>query len=250
VQFNSWTKKEDWSKEICEFHKIDAKLYIANCLHEKFVDLGKAADTMEFKDYANNQILKTNIACQLLSLAFEMTEDLAATCFSYAKAIKQKTKNVPEYLRDFGDLQKKQKGDDVGTPSAFYEKVTKSIINVAEMTGLDPIRDVGATLAYYEIFKVIQRFREEYDDWYQGYKHGQRTLPIYMWPSNANATKENTKFVLYRIPQEIQEVTGQIFVETDVIQALENEEQFMRVIGTVTKLWAEVKQRQFPRVFT
>lgn len=250
MQFNSWIKKEDWSKEICGFHKIDAKLYIANCLHEKFVSLEKASATMEFDEYANNQILKTNIACQLLSLAFEMTEDLAATCFSYAKALKQKNKNVPEYLRDFGDLQKKQKGDDVGSPSIFYERVTKSLIDAAEMTGLDPVKDLGAALQYYGIFKAIQEFRKEYDDWYQGYKHGQRTLPMYIWPSDAKPTKENVKFVVYRIPQETQEVAGQIFTETDVIQALENEVKFMQVIGTVTKVWAEVKGRQFPRVFT
>jgi hypothetical protein len=241
--------KDDWSKEICEMHKIDAKLYVANVLHNSFVDSGKDVDKLEFKEYANKQSLRSHISCQIMSLAFELTEDLAAICFSYEKAVRLKTKNVPEYLRDFGDVQKKQKGDDVGNPSSFYEKVTKNIIEVARMTGLDPVKDANQTLAYREVFKGIKEFRDVFDDYYQGFKHGQRTMAMYLWPSNVVASKENMKFVFYRIPQELEELNGQVFPEMDAADAFENEVKFMNLIGTIAKMYSEVRGRQFPKVF-
>jgi len=95
MQFNTWMPKDDWSKQICEMHQIDPKIRITQILHNNFIELGKDLANLEFNDYVQRQTLRTNIAVQILSIAFELTEDLAATSFSYAKATKENTKNVP-----------------------------------------------------------------------------------------------------------------------------------------------------------
>jgi hypothetical protein len=245
MQFNSWMNKDDWSKQICEVHNIQPKMLVINTLHTAFMESEKDLDGREFPDYTTRQTYRTNIACQILALTFELTEDLASTCFSYAKAIKQGTKNVPEYLRDFADTTKK----DVGNPKDFYAKASRDIIFASEMVGVDPINDVGTAITFVAFFKKVKEFRDRYDDWYQGYKHGQRTLAMYIWPSDQIATKGNTQFILYRIPQEIREVNTRIFVEADFVPALKEETNYFQIADEVTGKWFEVKQRQFPRVF-
>ena len=245
MQFNSWMSKDDWSRQICEMHKIEPKLRVISMLHKNFVESEKELDALEFAEYTNRQTLRTNIACQILALAFELTEDLAATCFSYAKAVKEQTKKVPEYLRDFGDPKK----GDVGNPKEFYEKASSDTIYASEMAGIDPVREVNEAVGYLAFFKRMREFRDKYNDWYQGYKHGQRILAMYAWPSNQSATKENTTFILYRIPQEYREVNTQIFVEADFVLALNEENDFFQMATSVAQLWARVKQRQFPKVF-
>ena len=245
MQFNSWMNKDDWSKQICELHMIEPKLRVISLLHDKFEEFGKELDKLEFGEYTKKQTLRTNIACQILASAFELTEDLAATCFSYAKAVKQKTKNVPEYLRDFGDTKK----NDVGNPKAFYKKASENIIYASEMIGVEPVKDVREAINFLGFFKKVREFREWYDDWYQGYKHGQRILAMYAWPSGQDATKENTTFIFYRIPQEFQEIDAQIFVEADFVSALKDENSFFQVANDVARVWAVVKQRQFPKIF-
>lgn len=92
MQFNSWMKKENWSKEICAMHQVESKLTIAQLLHESFLDKGKDLDKLILEELTQRQMIRVSIACQMLSIAFELTEDLAATCFAYAKAIKNKNK--------------------------------------------------------------------------------------------------------------------------------------------------------------
>jgi hypothetical protein len=245
MQFNNWMNKDDWSKQICQMHLIEPKLRIISMLHDKFGESGRGLDTLEFGEYAGRQTLRTNIACQILALEFELTEDLAATCFSYAKAVKQKTKNVPEYLRDFGD----QKKNDVGNPREFYKKASENIIYASEMVGIDPVGGVGEAINSLGFFKKVKEFRYKYDDWYQGYKHGQRILAMYAWPSNQDATRENTQFILYRIPQEYQETNTQIFVEANFVSAIDEENSFFQIASNVATVWAIVKGRQFPKIF-
>lgn len=117
MQFNSWMKKEDWSKEICAMHQVESKFNVAEILHESFEEKGKDLDKLPFDDLTQRQMNRVSITCQMLSIAFELTEDLAATCFSYAKAIKNNNVNVAEYLRDFGIPEKK----DSGNPKVFYD---------------------------------------------------------------------------------------------------------------------------------
>jgi hypothetical protein len=243
----SWMNKDEWSKQICDMHQIEAKLRITNILHENFVSLGKELEKLEFPEFANRQTLRTNIAIQILSVCFELTEDLAATCFSYAKAIKSNNKNVPEYLRDFGDPHKNTK--EVGNPYNFYETVSKDICYAAEMAGIDPISDVKNTIIYQNFFKVVRDFRNKYDDWYQGYKHGQRTLPMYVWTGDATPTSQNVTFLIYRIPQALQEKDGKIFVEADFVDLMKEEENLVKLISDIVKAWQGVKQRQIIRVF-
>lgn len=190
MQFMSWMKKDDWSKQICEMHQIEAKLRIADILNDNFISLGKALEGLEFNEFASKQTLRQNIAIQISSVCFELSEDLAATCFSYSKAIKNKTKNVPEFLRDFGDTDGK-KSSEVGNPNLFYKTASKEICFAAEMAGLDPIIDVTRAIIFQSFFKVISDFRLKFDDWYQGYKHGQHTLPIFLWPANTQPTPDS-----------------------------------------------------------
>lgn len=249
--FNSWMLKEDWSKQMCEMHQIGPKIQITNILHGSFVELGKDLEKLDFPQYVEKQTLRTSIAVQILSIGFELTEDLAATCFSYAKAIKNKTKDVPEYLRDFGDpAGAKKSPEEVGTPKFFYDKSSKDICYAAEMMGLDPIVNVAESVNAYTFFKNILGFRQHYEDWYQGYKHGQRTWPIYTWPPTLTAARDNVNFLIYRIPELLQEKDGKIFVEADFVDLIKEEEKIFALINEVGNIWTQVKARQFPKVFT
>jgi hypothetical protein len=241
--------KDEWSKQICEMHVLDAKLRIANILHENFNSQGNDLDKLPFPEFANRQTLRANIAMQLLSTAFELTEDLAATSFSYAKAIRLGTKNVPEYLRDFGDLTLKKPPEEIGTPALFYKNVSKKICYAAEMLGLDPVKNVGDAAFLQKFFKNVKDFRDKHDDWYQGYKHGQRTLSVYGYPINVEPTINNVSFWLYRIPETLQEKDGNVFVEEDLVDIIKEEPMLFKLINDIFSVWQGVKQRQFAKVF-
>jgi hypothetical protein len=251
MQFPSWMTKDDWSKEICEMHLLDAKIRISNILHENFVSIGKDMDKLTLNELIGKQTLRTNIAMQILSICFELTEDLASTCFSYAKAIKEGTKNVPEYLRDFGDQKKKP--DEAGSPTNFYNKASEDICYAAEMAGLDPVSDISGSVGHKQFFQRIRDFRKKYDDWHQGYKHGQRTLPMYGFPisaaKDAELSVQNVSFFIYRIPQNLQEKDGKVFVEADVLDMMKEEDALFKLINDIFAVWQGVKQRQFARVF-
>jgi predicted ATPase len=247
MQFTSWMNKDDWSKQICEMHQIEPKLNITNILHESFVSLGKDIEKLEFSAFASKQTLRTNIAMQILSVCFEMTEDLAATCFSYAKAIKAGNKNVPEYLRDFG--AQKKKPEEEGNATLFYKTASENICFTAEMVGLDPINDVSNVFVYQNFFRNVRDFRKKYDDWYQGYKHGQRTEAMYVWALTAEPNAQNVSFLMYRIPQTLQEKDSKIFVEADFIDTIKDEPNFVALVGDIVKAWQGVKQVQFAKVF-
>lgn len=237
--------KDDWSQQICEMHLLNAKIRISNILHDNFVSNGKDLDKLKLDEFINKQTLRTNIAIQLLSICFELTEDLAATCFSYAKALKSGDKKVPEYLRDFGDPKK----GEAGTPSVFYKTAGRDICYAAEMAGVDPIIDVGIAITHEQFFRKVRDFREKYDDWYQGYKHGQRTLPIYSVPIGQEPSNQNITFSVYRIPQTLQEKDTKVFVEPDVLDIIKEEESIFILINEIYGIWQGVKQRQFPKVF-
>jgi hypothetical protein len=245
MRFNAWMTKEDWAKEICGMHQVESKLIVAQILHQSFEEKGKDLDTLELQEVTLRQSLRVSIACQMLSIAFELTEDVAATCFSYAKAIKNNNKNVAEYLRDFGVPNK----TDSGNPKNFFDSASKEIVYAAEMLGVDPITNVAEAIFGLNFFRNIRGFRNQYDDWYQGYKHGQRTIAIHAVPVDVEPTKENTNFFLYHIPQTIQEIKGQIFVEQDIISILPEEPNFFTIIQTLVRMWAQIKNHQYARVF-
>lgn len=245
MQFNSWMKKEDWSQEICAMHQVESKLNIAQILHESFTEKGKELEKLSLEELTQKQMLRVSIACQMLSIAFELSEDIAATCFSYAKAIKNNTKDIAEYLRDFGIPNK----TDSGSPKTFYESASKDIAFAADMIGVDPIANLPETIFAFNFFRNIKNFRQQYDDWYQGFKHGQRTMAIHVYPANADPTKENATFLLYHIPQSIQEIKGQIFVEADFVDVLKDEPNFFKIIQQIVETWKQIKNHQYSRVF-
>ena len=117
------------------------------------------------------------------------------------------------------------------------------------MLGVDPIVNVKESIYGLNFFRVIRDFRVQYDDWYQGYKHGQRTMAIHIYPSNAEPTKENSAFPLYHIPKNMQELDGRIFVEDDFIDVLDKEPHFYKLIQDIVNLWKQLKKHQYPKVF-
>lgn len=238
MQFMKWMRKDDWSKQICEVHQIEAKQRIAYILHNSFTKEGEGVvDELTVDEYTSKQTLRTNIALQILSVCYELTEDLAATCASYAKALTAGNKNVPEYLRDFGN------------PGDFYTKASKEICYAADMSGLDPITDVVAVVGIKDLFNKITNFRTKYYDWYQGYKHGQRTIPMYAWPTNEAPTTKNVKAIVYRIPIALQVKGDSVFTELDFLDAITDESTFINLIDEIVVAWQNIKQRQFNKLF-
>jgi len=239
-------EKDEWSKQICQMHRIEPKLNIIKILHDNFIQNAKDLEKLDLQEFENKQTLRMNIALQILSLTFELTEDLAAICFSYNEAIENKNKNVPEYLRDFGDPHK---GANVGKPNEFYEKVSNEIKYASLMVGLDPVKDLQKVLAFISYFNYFKDFRIKYDDWYQGYKHGQRTLGLYVWPIAAKADKDNIKFIVYRIPQKFENIDKTIFVRSDFIDVITEEEKIYQIAVDSTRAYSEIVSRQYKKVF-
>jgi len=125
--------------------------------------------------------LAVELSMQVLSLTLELIEDLAGYCFAFRKAIEKKNTHVPEYLRDWDYKDRKEHG----SPDAFYREASENIRYAAEVSGLDPVADLNKALDLQQRFRTLKAFRDKYQEWYQGYKHGQRCIPVFSAPGGS-----------------------------------------------------------------
>lgn len=236
----TWMPFSDYSEIICQLHDLSPKLIVINLLKDSF-DKALADATFHIAELGEltderRQRLRIHISMQILSLTVELTEDLAAFCTAYGQAIKSGNKRVPEFLREFDK------------PDAFYQKAVKDIVFAAEMVGYDPIRDVARAIAVQNIFREILDFRNKYKSWYNGYKHGQRTIPLAIsFPTQPAG--QNVHWGLYMIPGEFTEKNDQMFIQESVLVSTEQVTEYIRMAIGIIQLWQDVRAIQFPKVF-
>jgi hypothetical protein len=236
----TWIPFSNYSEIICQLHDLSPKLTVINLLKDSFdksaLDANfRPAELGELTD-ERRQRLRIHISMQVLSLTVELTEDLAAICSAYSQAIKGNNKRIPEFLREFD------------SPDAFYHKASKDIVFAAEMVGYDPINDVTKVIAVQNIFGQIRDFRDKYKSWYNGYKHGQRTIPLAIsFPSQP--TGQNIHWGLYMIPEKFIEKNDQLFIQESVLVSTEEVAEYVRMAIGIIQLWQDVRSIQFPKVF-
>lgn len=233
---STWTPFSDYSEIICQLHDLSPKLSIVNLLKDDFQKTStdasfRASELGNLEDQRRHK-LRIHISMQILALTVELADDLAAFCSAYFKAIRGKDKRVPQYLRDF-------KGAD-----QFYKKASENIIFAAEVCGYDPIKDINQAIGIQSIFKQIHEFREKYKFWYNGYKHGQRTIPIAI----SFAPGSEVKWGLYMIPREFLEKNDQIFLQESFLISTEEVERYVGIAQGIVRLWFDIRNIQFPKV--
>jgi hypothetical protein len=180
------------------------------------------------------QRLRVHVSMQILSLSVELTEDLAAICSAYAQAREKSNKRVPEYLRDYQN------------PDGFYKKASSDIRFAARACGYDAITDVEQAMKVQLIFQQIQAFRNKYKDWYNGYKHGQRTIPLAIsFPPDT----QKKHWGLYKIPKPFIEERNRIFIEASFLISPQAVGEFINMAGGIVQLWIDVRAIQYPKIF-
>lgn len=233
-----WYDLDEYAEIICQLHDLSPKMNIISMLKEIFdkatVDPSFKPDELGDLSDERRQRLRVHVSMQILSLSVELTEDMAAICSAYAEARERKNKRVPEYLRDFRD------------PDGFYKEASRDIRFAARACGYDAIAEVEQAMKVLPIFQQIYEFRNKYKDWYNGYKHGQRTIPLAVsFPQDS----QNQHWGLYGIPTPFIEQKNQIFVEASFLIAPQGVEEFVRMAGGVLQLWIDVRKIQYPQVF-
>lgn len=180
------------------------------------------------------QRLKIHASMQILSLTVELTEDLAAVCSAYAKSRKNSNKRIPEYLRDFENAD------------AFYKNAINDVRFAAEACGYDPIANVQDAIKVQSIFQRINEFRLKYKDWYNSYKHGQRTIPMAI---SSSGDPQKIHWGVYKIPRPFIEQSNQVFIQHSVLVSTEEVEEYITMARGIIQLWIDVRSIQFPKVF-
>lgn len=233
-----WYDFDEYAEIICQLHDLTPKMNIISMLKEIF---DKAGVDPDFKPTElgglsdeRRQRLRVHVSMQILSLCVELTEDVAAICSAYSEAREKGNKRVPEYLRDFRN------------PDAFYEEASRDIRFAAKACSYDAIAEVDRALSVLPIFQQIHVFRIKYKDWYNGYKHGQRTIPLAVsFPEDS----QTQHWGLYKIPKPFIEQSNKFFVEASFLISPDGVDEFIRMARGVVQLWIDVRAIQYPHVF-
>ena len=215
--------------------------------------------------------MKSILAIQILSLATELTENLAAVCYAYAEAVDHGHKYFPLLLRDFGlgrDKWRRRGYDhdnislDGATTNAFYEDVQKPD-RLKRYLGNPSLSD--ADLAKFSAkFEKLSVFRQRMNRWYNTYKHVHMTVPIHY--NVMFRGQPVTWHILHRIPDYLGVNDSQVkireFLPLPKLQAIQEpieNDSFLSALelvpdakkagDDVIKIWHYVRKNQHERLF-
>ncbi|HEV2226149.1 MAG TPA: hypothetical protein VGR56_05015, partial [Nitrososphaerales archaeon] len=201
--------KDDYSEAIADLHKLSSKMNVITILYEVIDsvinDPEHRGDELGPLTSPSRMNLAVELSMQVLSITLELIEDLAGFCFAFRRATKQPSKNVAEYLRDW-DFGKGKEREENGDPDDFYRNVSGDIRFAAEVSGLDPIADWNQARRIKDRFAELRSFRDKYQKWYQGYKHGQRSIPVFSTPTGGTPLGPGTVWGVFLIPRPLTEL--------------------------------------------
>jgi len=238
-----WMDWIDYAKQLCEPHRLAAKMMIISSLKRIYDRIPSDSDLVSIllpelkgkkEDDPQLNSFKVNLCMQILALLVELTEDFAAICFAYYKA--RNDGKVPKYLRDFGRDKRKP---ELGHPDIFYDKAEKSYSFVADMIGKDPINDIDEVRKIQRHLIEIGRFRKDFKEWYISYKHGQRvsSMSVFDKPTGEHY------WGLLRIPLIFDERGNKIIIRiSDLIRPYEMVDEWVKKASLINELYHQVRK--------
>lgn len=251
---SGWMPEDEYSESIMRLHLLAPKMHIIRHLFENLHSVitdGKYLDERygDLND-VRRKTYAVMLAMQILALTIELIDDFAAYCFAFYRARKEKTKLVAEYLRDWGT-------DDVaknGSPWEFFRKAREDLVFVAEILGLHPTNDWQKAHRLKGTLTQLGDFRKSYEKWYQGYKHGQRALPVFSTPLGGEPLGAGTVWGIFMIPKTLtryeQEGT-KVYVDFDVsfLPIVDGVNDFFEKAKMAYNLWMDVRSRVHQQCF-
>lgn len=190
IESCSW---EEYAKFISAFMQINQKYNVmallkANMDWIEYPDRCSGIEVILPASQFSNQSkrdLKSILAIQIFSLAYELTENLAAVCYAYAQAIHHGVVYFALLLRDFGiSLSRLRKTYDETTidlslanANAIYQVAIKEDQRLIEFFGDATMLDTKKNQRRHALEKIV-RYRYRFKRWYNIYKHTHSTVPL------------------------------------------------------------------------
>jgi hypothetical protein len=233
--YNAWVDEDAYMEEMAKTHKLDPKLNVIEILLKEFQRLQALPETVMPTE--QRQWLLTEISGQIVSLALELTDDLAAVCASYLKCIRNNDKRVIERLSKFDQGRQ------------FYQHLSSDPSFACEAVGLN-----GASAAPLDIQSIERRFRwicemrNKFWRWYTGYKHGQYATPIALKMKTSEDVVRQ-EWGLYLIPRPLKRQAGKVHTGDRFIDTVSNVGAFHKLAVECVNLSIEARNRQYAKVF-
>ena len=216
--------------------------------------------------------LKSIITVQIISLAYELTENLAAICYAYAEAIDHGVQYFPLLIRDYGlpkpTLKKNYDANiiDVDCASArrFYDDVVANPDVLKRYIGEVSIANADLD-AFTDKFRRLLDFRNRFDRWYNKYKHAHATIPVSVGGTTAGVPFE--WHIIHRVPDYLTRFDSQVEIKEQVlppdlklntVPTIENKSflsamELVNYAGatgqSVLKIWRAVRNTQHLNLF-
>ena len=215
--------------------------------------------------------LKGIVAVQIISLAYELTENLAATCYAYAEAIDHGVQYFPLLIRDFGlpailkkNYDTKVIDVDHANAHSFYRDVVASPNILKRYVGTSSMTKTEMD-AWINKFQRLSDFRNRFDRWYNKYKHTHATVPIMV--EGTTAGQSFKWHLIHRVPDYLTRFDGQVEIKEQVLPprlelgnlpTIENESflsamELVNDVGSVGQsvlnIWQAVRKTQHLKMF-
>ncbi len=229
-------------------HSLEPKMMVVTVLYENLDSVIMKGDYMparlgEITD-PRRKTFAVMLSMQILALTIELIDDLAAYCFAFYRAKNSKNRLVAEYLRDWDTPDQKVNGGS----EIFFNKVRDDFRYAAEMLGLRPVDDWALARVLKAKLTELGEFRRSYEKWYQGYKHGQRTLPVFTTPQGEQPLGQKSVWGIFMIPKNLtryEQQGQQLYVDFDVsfLPLLERIGDCFQRARSAFELWREVRSR-------
>jgi hypothetical protein len=235
IDYNAWVDEDVYMEEMAKMHKLDPKLRVIETLLREFQRLQTIPETE--MPATPRQWLLTELSGQIVALALELTDDLAAVCASYLKGARNHDNRVMEWLSKFNEGGK------------FYNRLSKDASFACEAVGLD-----AACAPSHEVETVKERFRwvcemrNNFWKWYTGYKHGQYATPIVLTMKTPEGAIRR-EWGLYLIPRPLRRQAGKVHTEDRFINTVDNVGIFYKLAMECVSLSIEARDRHYPKVF-
>lgn len=216
--------------------------------------------------------LKGIVTVQIISLACELTENLAAICYAYAEAIDHGVQYFPLLIRDFGMPGTTLKNSydakviDIGHANAhrFYEDIV-TIPNMLKRYVGNLSMTTTEISTFQGKFRALSDFRDRFDRWYNKYKHAHATIPVIV--EGTIAGQPFKWHIMHRVPDYLTRFDSQVVIKEQVppphlelgkLPLIENESflsamELVNDVGSVGRLvleiWLDVRKTQHLKLF-
>jgi len=233
IGYNAWVEEDVYMEGMARMHKLDPKLHIIETLLKEFQRLKDMDETS--MPAVQRQWGLAELSGQIVALALELTDDLAAVCTSYLKCIRNHDMRFIEWVSKFNEGRE------------FYETLSKDPSYACEAIGLDKSSEAEAQ-AIEERFRWIGDMRNQFWRWYTGYKHGQYATPIVLTMKTQEGELRQ-EWGLYLIPRPLRRQGNEVHTGDRFINTVDNLGIFRKLAMECVSLSIEARDRQYPKVF-